>query len=102
MFALCSATSDAVIEATAFNVPASGRRGAVAECPSGRRVTGGGVGTPTTPVNDYILISGPLDASGTTAGTSDGDVARYWYAHAYNFDSWSSDRVYKVFALCSS
>jgi hypothetical protein len=98
VFALCSSTSDATIAAASMSVPSNGTRGAAATCPTGRRISGGGIGTPATPVNDYVRLSGPLGLSGSTADTLDGDRAIYWYADAYN--SSGATREYKVLALC--
>jgi hypothetical protein len=85
VFALCSATSDAVVEETTFRVPEGSTRHDAARCPIGRRVTGGGIGASATPVNDYVQVSGPLDETGSTSNTVQGDVAQYWYAAVYNY-----------------
>ena len=47
-----------------------------------------------------VAASGPLDASGVTAQTVTGDVAKQWYAAVANYTSFS-DHTYRVFAICS-
>jgi hypothetical protein len=94
---------DATIEQAELKDLASGESaGAAALCPAGWRSLGGGVGT-TGPVSaglDYTVeLSGPLDFTGTTANTDDGDVATAWYASVHNTSG--SPQDFKVFALCS-
>jgi hypothetical protein len=99
VFALCSASSDATVEETTFT-PAAGAVGeAVARCPAGRRVVGGGVGTTADAVDSSVRVSGPLDETGLTANTADGDIARSWYANVRNG---GGAPTFKVFALCSA
>ena len=75
--------SDTFVEPRNFTVPSQNSATAVATCPSGSRVVGGGVGTTgpapagATEAPYRVMLSGPLDESGTTAGTDDGDVARH-------------------------
>ena len=78
-------------------------------CPNGQRVIGGGIGT-THPVIDrpqlsdaswQLTHSGPLDGTGTTAGTTSGDVGRFWYAALHKFHDGPPAEV-KVFALCAT
>ena len=75
------------------------QRGVAVPCPTGQRITGGGVGTFDS-VDSKILVSGPLDETGLTANTDDGDIARFWYAAIYNRGT--VPRAYRVFALCST
>lgn len=103
VFALCSAGSDATVEETTFTTGAQSPNVANAVCPPGRRALGGGIGTTTAPTTGDILtaplhFSGPLDETGSTTATVDGDVARAWTA------SVDDGRVntYKVFALCAA
>ncbi|HEV8153175.1 MAG TPA: hypothetical protein VGP78_09590 [Solirubrobacteraceae bacterium] len=95
-FVLCSATSDATIEAASFTVGSQANGQDVAACPAGRRALGGGVGN----VGDQtrVRVSQPLDQNGTAPG--EGEAAGQWYASVYNIDS--GPRVFKVFALCAS
>jgi hypothetical protein len=99
VFALCSSNLEASIVAASMNVPANSARGTAANCPPGNLITGGGIGTPDTPVDDSLQVSGPLDSTGLTENTIDGDVGVLWYANAFN--SSSGAREYKVFALCA-
>ena len=45
-----------------------------------------------------MVASGPLDGTGVTLETRDGDVAKQWYAAQYNFGA--TLREFKVFAIC--
>ena len=99
VFALCSATSDAVVEEASYPIPANAAGEGGVTCPAGRRVVGGGIGTTAATVNSSVQVSGPLGPTGLTASTNDGDIARSWYANVYNIDE---ARTYKVFALCSA
>jgi hypothetical protein len=67
--AVCSAASDATIEAH----PTSGAVG-VAPCPAGRRIVGGGLGV----ITGFFRFAGPLDQAQNAFETDDGDVARSW------------------------
>jgi hypothetical protein len=98
VFALCSANSDAVVEAESFVVPGATSIGARATCPSGTRAIGGGVAE----FQNYVIteLSGPLDETELTSNVVDGDVARAWYAYVYNASGVTADA--KVFALCSA
>ena len=98
-FALCSQTSDAMIEATPFSVDGRRTGDAFARCPAGRRALGGGVVQSGWPDN-RVLASGPLDASGAIANTQDGDKATQWYAAVHNLPAYRGH--FKVFALCSA
>jgi len=100
VFALCSSSSDATVAAASVSVPANSARDAFVNCPAGKVVTGGGIGTPATPLNDYLQVSGPLDATGRTVNTIDDDVAVFWYGSVFN--SSLAPREYKVFALCET
>ncbi len=99
VFALCSASSDATVEETTFTPAAFAAGADVARCPAGTRVVGGGVGTTAATVGSQVQVSGPLDETGLTANTVDGDIARKWYANVNNLDG---DRTYKVLALCAA
>ena len=104
-FALCSANTDARIVASSFvvgrgwgDVPTGAPGAAAAQCPAGRRASGGGLGTTAATVSSSVQVSGPLDQTGATVNTSTGDAARYWYANVYN--GGDVVRTYKTFALC--
>jgi|GEM_PF-3024088 len=97
--------SDAFIEQTTFTLPAGHSGDAVARCPAGTRVTGGGVNTTNGPApssgRHYVIqMSNPLDETGQIALTGDGDVARLWYAYVRNESD--EPRDFRVFALCSA
>jgi hypothetical protein len=100
VFALCASNSDATIAAASTSIPSHSAGATFVNCPVGKLVTGGGIGTPDTPVNDYLQVSGPLDGSGSTENTIDGDVAVFWYGSAFNAST--AAREYKVFALCET
>lgn len=96
--------ADAFIEETTFGLESGFSGSAVAQCPAGSRATGGGVSTTdgSSPGGGYtyvIGLSGPLDETGFTANTVDGDVARSWYAWIYN--NAGAPRTFRVFAICS-
>ena len=96
VFAVCSDTSSATIEAT--SIGNSGHE-AFAICPSGKRALGGGIVQSGPPGNASMQASGPLDSSGTTLETNDGDTADRWYA-AVGLYHRTEER--RVFAICTS
>jgi hypothetical protein len=100
VFALCSRFSDATVAAVDMAVPAHGVRDTFINCTGGRVVTGGGVGTPATPEDDYLQVSGPLDETGRTVNTIDGHLGVFWYGNVFNASD--ENREYRVFALCAS
>ena len=96
-FVICSATTDATLEATSFTVPANTAAAQnVAACPAGRRALGGGVGN----VGDQtrVRVSQPLNEAGAQPG--EGQPARQWHAIVANQDA--AARLFKVFAICAS
>jgi hypothetical protein len=95
VFAVCGAGSNATIEATKLQFGEGS-----AKCPGSKRALGGGVvprGSRPLESTFTLQASGPIDASGAIATTTDSDVAKQWYASvgqgAYN-------RVFKLFAIC--
>jgi Ca2+-binding RTX toxin-like protein len=93
--------SDATIETKLLPVDAEKGGDALATCPAGKRVVGGGVGQPPAAQGfGYIQQSGPVDDTGTPAGTTNGDVARSWFASIYNPSD--AQREFRVFAICSA
>jgi hypothetical protein len=116
-YATCSSSSDATLQAESFDVPGfidagggasggtEGLAGIAAPCPSGQRAIGGGLITAEaiTP-SAAVAASGPLDESGATANTEDGDIARFWYAAAVNDVDIDADpsRTYTTVAVCSA
>ena len=109
VFALCSAGSDATVQAKIFSADSAGAGrevGAVVTCPAGKRALGGGVGQTGRPAGDDYAIgelyqSGPVDGTGEKSKTDTGDVARSWYAFVENYSN-NGARVYRVLALCAS
>jgi hypothetical protein len=106
VYATCSASSDATVQVQQFDVAAGtgdmpARDGAAAECPSEERTIGGGLVPVTTPLSGATSAdaSGPLDESGLTRNTEDGDVAMFWYSAVANVTSGS--RYYRTVAICS-
>jgi hypothetical protein len=45
-----------------------------------------------------VRASGPLDETGVTSQTGNGDIARQWYAAAKSI--FAEDRTMRVIALC--
>jgi hypothetical protein len=100
VFAICSSTSKATIEATQLSVPGGQVGEEFAVCPGTKRALGGGA-VQSGPGNTALTLgaNGPLDASGVTLQTVTGDVAKQWYATVNNFTN--EQRTYRVFAICS-
>jgi hypothetical protein len=110
--AVAATATGAKIEATQFNARAYicdeflcesfyPTTEAFARCRGGKRALGGGVvqsGSAET-VRVYGG-SGPLDATGVTLETNDGDVAKQWYAAVSHSDHINQQRLFKVFAIC--
>jgi hypothetical protein len=98
VFALCSAASDATVVAVDTPTPTTTSiTGAPAVCPAGQRVTGGGFGALAGPATGEVRIDTPLDSTGVTANTVDGDVAVQWNVQIQNA---SQNDTYRVFAIC--
>ncbi len=96
--ALCSQASDAVIEAASFELAPGFYGGALATCPAGRRALGGGVGV-TGAGETSVAASVPTD--GTTTDVTSDNVARGWYAAAFNFGGPNPQTfAFKTMALC--
>jgi hypothetical protein len=99
VFAICSETVNATIEASDFTAAAGVTGEAFAVCPNGKRALGGGI----VPFDDdfpltAVAASGPLDESGFTAQTVDGDTARQWYAAGQHAPT--STLSWRVSAIC--
>jgi hypothetical protein len=91
----------ATIEATQFTVPERQTGEEFAVCKGNKRAVGGGVvQSGEAAVGMTVIASGPLDASGVTLQTKDGDIAKQWYAAVSN--DTAQQRTYRVFAICSS
>ena len=101
VYAICSASSDATIEAKALSLADNADGRATTPCPAGSRVVGGGVGlvTRTGPVFGTVKHSGPVDETGAAVNTASGDIARSWETILYNY---AGAHDYRVFAICSA
>jgi hypothetical protein len=71
----------------------------VAQCPPGERAVGGGIVPTGSTANIVLRVSGPLDETGTVAGTRDGDRPRAWYAAASNEGTGAAS--FRIFAVCA-
>jgi hypothetical protein len=89
----------ASIEATQFTVGSNETGEAFAVCPGTKRALGGGVVQSGPAGGVFVLASGPLDATGFTSETKDGDIAKQWYAAVGN-DPSGTQRILKEFAIC--
>ena len=98
VFALCSGSSTATIEATQFTVGTDQTDEAFAVCPGTKRVVGGGVVQSGTANDLFVHASGPLDNTGVTLNTNDGDRAKQWYAAVENLTQ--EQRAFRVFGIC--
>ena len=97
--AVANESTDATVEATSFTVGGNQTGEGYAVCPANKRVVGGGVVQSGPPYLINVKASGPLDSSGYTSQTVDGDIATQWYGAAWNGDT-SKARDFKVFAIC--
>ncbi len=87
------------IKATTFEVAARDNGEAFAVCPREKRALGGGVVQSGSPAGIFVRASGPLDSTGTTLKTIDGDIPKMWYAAVQNINP--TARTFKVFAICA-
>jgi hypothetical protein len=105
VFALCSRTSDATIEATSVTVAAGASAQVTAPCPGSSRVVGGGVDASSPPRPDgaphWAQLSGPRDTDNIPANLDDGDIASRWHANMRTAAE-AGTQNFKVYALCSS
>jgi hypothetical protein len=103
VFAICSARSNATIEAAQFAVSVAAAHAGWAVCPANKmRALGGGVFPDiqghVPPDLIQMGASGPLDDTGKAFLTESGDMARQWYAVVNNFTN--QEQKLKVFAIC--
>ncbi len=98
VFAICSGTSNATIEAAPLTVQSNQTGDASAVCPAGRRALGGGVVQSGSATGINVSMSGPLDNTGVTSNTTTGDIAKRWYAAVH---ASGGERELKVFAICA-
>src|SRR4051794_4537426 len=65
--------ADPILAQTTFYLTGLASGAANVTCPAGRRVVGGGIGTDGGTGGSLLLASGPVDETGQTANTVDGD-----------------------------
>ena len=101
-FSICSAKSDAKVQARAFTLAAHQTAGATVTCPPMTRALSGGMGTNSAldQASDRLEYSAPTDDSGAVTQTNDGDIGRRWLAAGRN--TTDSDRTFRVLAVCAS
>jgi hypothetical protein len=94
VFAVCSASSRATVQAASFDADAPAQASAV--CPGTGRATGGGFGA-TSDANSADWVStAPATGAGGPA-SSDGDVSRGWFGRV---DATAFSGTYRVYAVC--
>ena len=98
-FAICSASSDAVVRTTKFTTKFDG--GSLVPCGPGERAIGGGVEPVTALWTDgvRVQVSGPVDETGQAVSTEDGDVPTSWYVSARHHTG--KAQTLTAFAVCS-
>lgn len=95
---VCSRNSNSVIESTLFAVGGGAGDYYGADC-GNKRALGGGVVPEGSPLGMYVRTSGPLDNTGQTLETSDGDLARSWYGSVLNING-GPVRYWHTYAIC--
>jgi hypothetical protein len=91
VIALCSASSQATIEAAQMTIDDLVVGGNTVGCPAGTRALGGGIGATASEL-------GNLSFSNANPGLGNGDVASAWTAVIQNIAG--SMQTYKIFAIC--
>jgi hypothetical protein len=82
-----------------FTVPAGSTVAEFADCPAGRRATGGGVGAVSGgDPSDRIVQSGPTDSTGSFLFTETGDAPVRWFGKYFN--GAGAPRTAYVWAIC--
>ncbi len=94
---LAGAPTDVTVIHDSANISAGQSGGMALSCSPGRAIAGG-IRFQWT--NAHLIASGPLDEGGTTAGTDDGEIPRFWYSSAYNGDV--NVQVADFYAVCST
>jgi hypothetical protein len=102
-YVICSAASDATVQATAFSLDPNETSDVAVSCPTGQRAIGGGLGTTAVLANGAytnprLRASGPLDEAGAFA--ANGDVAHSWRAGADNITA--TQKNFVAFVVCSA
>ena len=96
-YAICSASSDAVVRATEFTTKFDG--GSHAPCLAGEQAIGGGVAPVKRPTPAYVQVNGPVDETGQAVSTDDGDVPRSWYVAVRHLAN--TGLTFDAIAVCS-
>jgi hypothetical protein len=102
-YAICSASSDATLQSVDFFTSASPEvlfdGAGLAPCPAGQRAIGGGVFVNEASSSATLERSGPVDETGESLNTVDGDVARGWFAQV---QTPAAGTLVRVYAVCSA
>jgi hypothetical protein len=100
--AVASPGDDAVVVTVPQTIPGATRAGVPVDCGPDRRAIGGGAAIgPISNTTNGLLVSNPLDSTGTTASTVTGDVPRYWYTAVENENA-SISQDFNFYAVCSA
>jgi hypothetical protein len=105
-YAVCSRSSDATLQVTSWDF--FGGLGQTPEvrfatCPEGERAIGGGAGYDDAVEHaSFLHAVGPLDQTGATQSTDDGDIARsWWVAMTRGLPAGTTSQA-KVMVICSA
>lgn len=98
VFAVCAADSEATLKARSVSVVDTPGAERLTHCAGGTRVLSGGFLVNRRSRYVAGAATGPLDATATTTETDTGDIARFWYAAAYN--NGATPVKMKVLAIC--
>jgi Ca2+-binding RTX toxin-like protein len=97
-YAICSASSDAIVRNSLFTTAFEG--GNRTDCEADERAIAGGVAAQNSPGSGVIQVNNPLDATRTVVGTDDGDVARSWFTSVRHNEPTAA--TFQTFAMCSA
>ena len=97
--ALATSGGDARIKATEFHLDDGDIGEEVFRCGGSKRALGGGVVQSGTLRRHYLEASGPLDSTGVTLETDDGDVPKQWYTAETNYDE--DVKTVRAYAICA-
>jgi len=94
VFAVCSPTSQAIVQTASFFAGTTDARGPA--CPNSGRSTGGGFGATSSTDYGRWLSTAPASSSGDPT-LADGDIPHGWYGRV---DGSAYPATYRVYALC--
>jgi Ca2+-binding RTX toxin-like protein len=97
-FAICSATSQATVEANAIAIANGGSGLVSAVCPTGKRALGGGLGV-VGDSSGFMGSTAPADGLGG-ANLATGSAAGGWRASVANDSGAPAPQTYKTYAIC--